>query len=401
MSTTTAPTDLPVLEDDPFSQAVRDDPYAFHARLRDAGPVVRLPAHDVVALGRYADVHAALLDWPRFVSSRGAGLTDYARQPPWRPPSLLLEADPPAHTGVRDVMNAVMSPRTVRAMREAFRDRAEALADELVERGEFDAATDLAEVFPLEVFPDAVGLREQGRSNLLPYAALAFNSVGPENELLAAARAGAETATEWVEESCRREHLAPGGFGARLWEAADRGEITHEQAPMLVRSLLSAGVDTTVYGIGSAVHALATAPDQWALLHEDPGRTKFAFDEALRWSSPVQSFFRTTVAPVEVDGSVVPADTKVMLFVGSANRDPRHWGPDADRFDVGRRAAGHLAFGMGVHQCVGQPVARMEVELVLSALARRASRLELTAPPTPKPNNTLRGWSSVPVRVSA
>ncbi len=179
------------------------------------------------------------------------------------------------------------------------------------------------------------------------------------------------------------------------------GEITHEQAPMLVRSLLAAGVDTTVYGIGNTMQALSAAPDQWAALHEEPARAKFAFDEALRFASPVQTFFRTTTRAVEISGTIVPEGAKVLLFLGCANRDPRKWGADADRLDITRGAAGHVAFGMGIHQCVGQPIARLEVELVLTALARRIRRLEPLGAPVPKLNNTLKGWTSVPVRAHA
>jgi cytochrome P450 len=390
---------LPSLPDDPFGTDVLTDPYEFHERLREAGPVVTLPRYDLYAMGRFDEVRTSLQDWQTFVSSRGAGLADFAKERPWRPPSLLLEADPPDHTVVRTAMNGVIAPRTIRTLRERFAQPADEIAERLVERGTFDAVTDLAEVYPLQVFPDAVGLPAEGRENLLPYGALAFNAFGPDNELRRAALANAAPVQAWILASCQREALAPGGFGAQIWEAADRGEITHEQAPMLVRSLLSAGVDTTVYGIANTMYALASNPDQWEQLHAEPQLAKFVFDEALRWESPVQTFFRTTSRDAEVGGAVIPEGSKVLLFLGAANRDPRHWGEDADRFNIRRRAAGHVAFGMGVHQCVGQPVARMESELVLAALARRIRRIELAGPPVPKLNNTLKGWASVPVRV--
>jgi 4-methoxybenzoate monooxygenase (O-demethylating) len=393
-------TDVPVLDDDPFGTEVLTDPYEFHARLRDAGPVVYLARYGIYAMGRFEHVKASLTDWETFVSSRGAGLADFAKEKPWRPPSLLLEADPPDHTVVRTAMNGVISPRSMRALRERFAAPAAEIADRLVAQGTFDAVTDLAEVYPLRVFPDAVGLPEEGRENLLPYGGLAFNAFGPDNELRRTALATAAPVQAWVLEQCQRENLAPGGFGAQIWAAADRGEITHEQAPMLVRSLLTAGVDTTVYGIANTVYGLSRFPDQWAQLHATPAKAKFAFDEALRWESPVQTFFRTTSREVEVAGTTIPEGTKVLLFLGSANRDPRHWGEDADRLDIGRRAAGHVAFGMGIHQCVGQPVGRLEVELVLGALAERARTLEPAGDPVPKLNNTLKGWASVPIRVT-
>lgn len=393
--------DVTVLDIDPFAENNLTDPYPMHERLRESGPVVYLERYGVWAMARHHEVYTSLSDHETFCSSRGAGLTDFHNEKPWRAPSLLLEADPPEHTVTRGAMGKVISASTVRGFRSIFRAEAEALVDELAAEGRFDAVTDLAERYPLKVFPDAVGLPAQGRENLLPYGALAFNAFGPRNHLLERALAEAAPVQEWIWASCQRDALTPGGLGAHLWEAADNGEITAEQAPMLVRSLLSAGVDTTVYGIGNAVQALAANPLQWARLREKPALARFAFDEVLRYESPVQTFFRTTTREAEVSGTRIPAGEKVLLFLGAANRDPRRWGPDADQLDITRKAAGHVAFGMGIHQCVGQPIARLEAELVLTALAQRVERLEPAGVPVAKLNNTLKGWDSVPVQVHA
>lgn len=401
MPATAGNSTAPVLDVDPFAETTLVDPYPMHERLREAGAVVYLERYRVWAMARHAEVYAALTDHETFCSSRGAGLSDFHKEKPWRSPSLLLEADPPDHTVTRGAMGKVISASTVRGFRETFRAEAEALADDLVARGRFDAVTDLAERYPVKVFPDAVGLPVEGRENLLPYGALAFNAFGPRNHLLEHALAGAAPVQQWIWDSCQRDALAPGGLGAQVWESADRGEITHEQAPMLVRSLLSAGVDTTVYGIGNTIQALSANPQQWARLREKPSLARFAFDEALRYESPVQTFFRTTTREVEVAGVRIPEGEKVLLFLGAANRDPRKWGPDAGRMDITRKAAGHVAFGMGIHQCVGQPIARLEVELVLTALAERIDRLKPAGEPVPKLNNTLKGWSSVPVLAMA
>lgn len=394
-------TDATVLDIDPFGDEVLSDPYPFHELLREAGPVVYLSQYGIWAMARYEHVHAALTDHTTYCSGRGVGLADFHTEQPWRPPSLLLEADPPAHTAVRTAMNAVIAPRTVRRFREGFAATAAALAEDLLARGTFDAVTDLAEVYPLQVFPDIVGLPAEGRENLLPYAALAFNAFGPRNARTEQALAKAAPVQEWIWNSCQREALHPDGLGASIWAAADAGDITHEQAPMLVRSLLTAGLDTTVHGIANTLQALAANPDQWAALHAKPALAKFAFDEALRYAGPVQTFFRTTTRPVEVAGTVIPDGAKVLLFLAAANRDPRQWGPDADRLDITRKASGHVAFGRGIHQCVGQLIARLEVELLLTALAERIARIEPTGAPVPQLNNTLTGWRSVPVRVQA
>lgn len=391
----------PVLDDDPFDAAVLIDPYAFHRRMRDAGPVVYLERYGVWAMARHTEVAHALADWETFSSATGVGLADFRKETPWRPPSLLLEADPPGHTAVRKPMLHLMTPKAAEHLREEFTAAAEELVEKLVTQREFDAVTELAEVYAIRVFADAVGLPEDGRDNLLRYAAMVFNAFGPRNALVEAAFAEAGPVIEWISARSQRESLAPGGLGAQIWEGVDRGEITADQAPLLVRSLLGAGLDTTIAGLGNALYCLATHPEQYDLLHTDPGLAKVAFEETLRYESPVQIFFRTTTRPVDVEDVSIPGDAKVLLFLASANRDPRRWGDDADRYDIRRRTPGHVAFGAGIHICVGQFIARLEGELILAALARRARHLALAGDPVPKPNNTLKGFRHLPLRITA
>jgi cytochrome P450 len=197
---------------------------------------------------------------------------------------------------------------------------------------------------------------------------------------------------------CERDALAPGGFGAQVWAAADRGEITAAQAPLIVRSLLTAGVDTTVHGLGAVLWAFAAHPGQWPLLRAQPELARTAFDEAVRLESPVQIFFRTADGDVPIGDTVIPDGKKILTFLAAANRDPRHWA-NPDAFDLTRDPSGHVGFGMGLHQCVGQHVARLEGEAVLTALARRVASIELAAPPRRHHNNTLRALASLPVRL--
>jgi cytochrome P450 len=268
----------------------------------------------------------------------------------------------------------------------------------LAEESEFDAFSALAEAFPLRAFPDAVGLGPDGRENLLPYGNMAFNSFGPVNDLVRADAHRVAELSAWVNAQCAREALTDDGFGARIWAAADRGDLTRAQAPLVVRSLLTAGVDTTVHGLAACLYAFATHPGQWQRLCERPELARVAFDEAVRWQSPVQTFFRTATTDVTLAGAVVPEGTKILMFLGAANRDPDRWdGPD--RFDLARDPSGHVGFGMGIHQCVGQHVARLEAETLLTALAARVEHIELTATPRRHLNNTLRSWASLPVRV--
>jgi cytochrome P450 len=184
----------------------------------------------------------------------------------------------------------------------------------------------------------------------------------------------------------------------QIFDAVDSGELTEDEAGMLVRSFLSAGIDTTVYGLGNALYCFAGHPEQWRILRENPGLIRAAFEEVLRFEAPVQSFFRTTTRKVDVGGVRVGEGEKVLLLFAAANRDPRRW-DKPDVFDVRRRATGHMTFGTGIHGCVGQAVARLESEAIFAALARRVASLELTGQPQRRLNNTLRGLDTLPLRI--
>lgn len=385
---------------DPFSHEFFEDPHRIHETLREAGPVVWLPRYSCYAVARYDEVHAVLEDHGTFCSSRGAGLADFAKEKPWRPPSLILEADPPEHTKTRAVLNRVLSLAATKALRERFTAKADSLVEELLARGAFDAVPDLTEAFPLSVFPDAVGLKNEGREHLLPYASLAFNAFGPDNELRRKALSDAAPHIAWVTEQCQRENLHDHGFGAEIHAAAERGEVTSAEATLLVRSLLTAGIDTTVNGIGAAVYCLARFPEQWNRLRADLSLAKAAFEEAIRYESPVQTFFRTTTRDVELSGVTIPEGEKVLMFLGAANRDPRHW-KDPEAYDLSRKTLGHVGFGWGLHMCVGQHVARLEGEVILASLARKVSAITIEGPVTRRFNNTLRGLAALPVKIIA
>ncbi len=389
----------PVSTVDPFSHAFLDDPYPYHEQLREAGPVVWLERYGIWTMARHEQVRDALTDWQTYCSSAGVGLSDFRKEPPWRPPSIILEADPPLHTRTRAVLTRMLAPAAIQVLRETFEREAEALIARLVEKREFDGVADLAEAYPLKVFPDAVGISEEGRENLLPYGTMVFNSFGPRNNLFNKAMANAGPVRDWIMSKCSRAALAPNGLGIQIFQAVDAGELSEEEAGMLVRSFLSAGIDTTVYGLGNALYCLARYPEQWTILRNNPNLIRGAFEEVLRFEAPVQTFFRTTARSVDVGDVRLGDGEKVLLFLAAANRDPRRW-DRPDTFDVSRRAAGHMTFGTGIHGCVGQAIARLETEAILTALASRVVSFELTGEPQRRLNNTLRGFDTLPLRVA-
>jgi cytochrome P450 len=165
---------------------------------------------------------------------------------------------------------------------------------------------------------------------------------------------------------------------------------------MLVRSLLSAGVDTTVAALGSAIWCLVTNPGEFERLKADASLARSAFEETLRYTSPVHSFCRTARVNTEVAGIAISAGTKILCVLAAANLDEDHW-PNASRFDIARRPAGHLALGVGIHNCVGQNVARAEGEAVLGALAAQVASIKLTGEPVWRPNNAIRALDELTV----
>jgi cytochrome P450 len=396
-----APSGLaPSLDLDPFCNEILTDPLPLYRALREAAGPVWLPRYGVFALGRHHELRRVLHDVRTFISSAGVGMTNLRAQPGIRSPSLILEADPPAHARPRGVLNRVLSAEAVDGLRSGFRAHAERLVASLLERRSFDGMADCARAFALQVFPDAVGLAPELRENLIAYADLLFNANGPKNELFQRSAREAEPLTRWIMAHCQRSALRPGGLGDQIHQASDGGELEPAEATLLVRSLLSAGVDTTIAALGNTLACLAEHPAAWQKLHAAPELAAQVFDEALRYDSPSTFTFRTTSAPAELAGINIPEQHKLLLSFGAANRDARRWS-DPDRFDIDRRPTGHLAFGSGIHACVGQVVARAESETLLEALARRVARLELAGTPQRWLNNSVRTWGTLPLSVAA
>ena len=214
----------------------------------------------------------------------------------------------------------------------------------------------------------------------MSYGSLNFNSLGPHNDIFLNAARHEQRIKDWVTEHCRRHQVRRDGLAGLVYRAVDEDRLTEDEAHLLVRSFFSAGVDTTVDGIANALHCFAENPEQWTRFRQNPSLVRNAFEEALRLKLPFQTFFRTTTRDTEIAGMQIEADQKIMISVGSANRDPRRWA-DPDRFDVERKNAGQLAFGVGIHSCVGQVISRLEGEALLGELAKRIRCIENAGPP--------------------
>ena len=179
---------------------------------------------------------------------------------------------------------------------------------------------------------------------------------------------------------------------------AESGEIGWDEAELLVKTLFSAGSDTTIFGIGNLLQAFARFPDQWDLLRADPSRSRAAFEEMLRYDCPARYGGRITTRAVEFDGVELPAGARLLLLWLAAGRDPRRW-EDPDRYDLARKVTGHIGLGFGIHACVGQALARMEGETLFAALARLVEWIELAGEPEAAVNMAAHGHDHLPLRL--
>ena len=392
------PPNAPVIDADPFDEAVLRAPEPFQRALRDAGDFVWLSAYGVWATGRYSQVAGILRDWQTYSSEGGVGLANFHKEKPWRPPSLVLEHDPPAHTRARAVLMRGLTPVALRRLRDSFAHEARKQVSRLLEMGRFDAIRELAEGYPLKVFGDAVGITPEDRHYLLDYGNMSFNAMGPRNAICLKSMERQDEIAAWIMSQCARGRLDPDGLGMIMYAAADEGLVSEDEAGMLVRSFLSAGVDTTVRAIGGALEAMAHNPEQWQTLHADPQLARAAVEEAIRYASPFQTVFRTTAAPVEASGLHIGAGEKIMLSIGAANHDPRKW-ERPDDYDIRRKTVGHVGFGAGIHTCAGQMLARIEMEALFEEMARQITHIEIDGETDYALNNTTRGLSKLPLQV--
>ena len=372
------------------------DPYPLWRELRDTAGAVYLPAYDLWALSRYDDVKAALADWEVFTSARGVTLNEEMNR---TLAGITLHTDPPEHDVMRSVLRRPLAPAALKGLEPEIREEARTIVERVVAQGSFDAAAELAQYLPLTIVATRVGLPEEGRERMLDWSFANFQCFGPMNDRSMQSLPVLREAVDFSFDPTLPERLKPGGWAARLWDAAEAGDIPHDKCPVMLNDYWGPSLDTTMFATTSAIWLFAEHPDQWDRLREDPALIPHAFNEVLRVETPIPQFSRATTRDHDVDGVTIPAGSRVLMMYGSANRDERKWGEDADRFDIGRRPTDHLGFGHGEHQCVGQPLARMEVRALLTELAARVERFEVTRMERAI-NNMLRGIRTLEVTVT-
>jgi cytochrome P450 len=386
----------PVYEADFYADEFILDPQPHYAAMRGLGPVVWLSRHGNYAVTRYDQAREVLRNHQAFSSAHGVAADQFGCD---FMKGNTIASDPPFHDLMRSTMGRPLTPKALEDVRAQIEAEARALIDRLLARRSFDGMTDLACHLPLTIVTQLVGLPEDGRENMLKWAAGGFDIFGVQN---ARGKQGVETVKEmrsYITDQAVPERLKPGSWTARIYELADQGAVPRDACRLLVRDYIGPSLDTTIAATGQLLLELGSDPTQFELLRRDPSLIPNATNEAVRLGSPIRSLTRTVVRDYELGGVQLPAGARVMVVYASANRDERRF-DKPHQFDVTRARADHVGFGYGIHACAGMHLARLEMNSLLSALVARVARIEV-GNPTIAMNNTICSFASLPVTLHA
>jgi cytochrome P450 len=395
---------------DYYSAEFRADPYPFYHRLRDEDPVhwgmPYEPFYDGAwHVARYDDVAAILKD-ARFgkepPSQEGmASLPEMVRDYLDLARLALLRADPPDHTRLRALVSKAFTPRMVEGLRPRVAAMAGALLDAAASREEIDLIDHYAFPLSITVITEMLGLSYDGRDQLKQWAAILVAALECKRTMDIygpAMQASAEIFAffhEQIEEQRRHPRLGILSELLAVHELGDR--LSEPELIVTCTLLLIAGHDTTVNLIGNGMLALLRNPGQFELLHDQPGLIQSAVEEFLRFDSSSQMASRIAHEDVEVGGKLIRMGQPVNLLIGSANHDPDYF-TDPDRLDIQRRDNRHLAFGHGIHFCLGAPLARLEAQVAIPLLLSRRPTMRLLADEPPRRQTIgFRGLAHLPV----
>jgi cytochrome P450 len=381
------------------------NPLAYYARMRAKGPVtpVRMPeGNRAWMITRYAEVRAALTD-PRLAKDWAGKL----RPPDFAPDPVtgylnahLLSLDPPDHTRLRRLVVKAFTPRRIAGLRPRIEEITASLLDALEGRESADLIEALAYPLPITVICELLGVPAADQDKFQVWSHAIVSSVVSEEEFLAA---GAEMFHYFTALLAAKRRSPADDLTSALIAARDSGDSLDERELIaLLFLLLVAGHETTTNLIATGTLALLSHPAELARLRGDWSLLPAAVEELLRYSNPLNhTTDRFTVEPVTIGGVTIPAGEWVLCVTSSANRDPSRFA-DPDRLDVGRDASGHLAFGHGIHYCLGAPLARLEGEVAFRALLTRFPCLSLAVPESSlrwRPSSLIHGLETLPVRL--
>jgi cytochrome P450 len=376
-----------------FSEALLRDPFPVYDQLRAVSPLFREPRSGLWMIFDYEGVKRVLSDHASFSSRWG---------PDW-----MVFADAPRHTRMRTLVSQAFTPRMIAGLESRIRELSRELLDRVIERGTMDLANEFANPLPMLVIAEILGIPGEDRPVFVRWSDVMLNMSHTVTKDEEAARATAEFTAATLEMKAYQSRVLEASRSgsrdnllSRLAEAElDGAKLTENEILGFFQLMLLAGQETTTNLINNAILCLTADPDQFAQLRADRRLLASAIEEVLRYRSPVQWVMRIATREVELHGQVLPQGAKVLAMIGSANRDPRQF-PDAGRFDITRDPNPHLAFGHGIHFCLGAPLARLEASIALGDLLDRVHNVELAldGPWEPRKGLHVHGPTRLPIR---
>ena len=384
---------------DPFDEQHISDPFPIYRRLRDEHPVYHNEERDFFALTRYVDVVAANADWHTFSSAEGVDLDNSG--------ALLfgagnfVEEDPPLHDQLRAVIRQHLTPKLVSGLEPEIVAKTERLVSELAGRDEVDLASELCLALPLSVVGDMLGLEHDLQDWVYERFLEMFYRESGRVDLPASALTAVREVRGTLADELRKRRAQPREdllTVIALGEVGGRPLSEDEQLGMSTL-IVGAGISTTKNLISNILWYMATDEDiRQSVVGLPPDRVKNAVEEFLRFDSPIQNSSRVTRQEVVLHGVTIPKGARVTLVYGSANRDDRQYtNPDQIQFD--RNVGRHIAFGGGIHMCIGAPLARLEARVVLEHGLPKLPRFELVGRPVRSLKMNERGFESLPARL--
>lgn len=354
---------------DPLDPRVIANPYPYYDLLRREAPVHRVDKHGFWVLTRYEDVSSALLDPATFSSTWGPGPVKVLS-----PVRMILHLDPPEHGPMRAILAKAFTPNALRKIEPRVTELAEALVDNLLSARDVDLVRDFAVPLPVGVIAELLGV---SRADLPLFKRWSDDIVAEIGARLNASESR-RAFDDYFGDVIRERRARPGGdMVSRLCEPGPSGErLSDPEVLSFCRALLVAGNETTTALISNLALEFGQRPDAWRRVCAEPRLVESAVEESLRFDSPNQGLFRHTTQAVTLHGVSIPAGAKVLASFGAANRDPEQF-ERPDDFDIARDPNRHIAFGVGVHHCLGASLGRLEARVALRALSRRVREIRL------------------------
>jgi cytochrome P450 len=388
---------------DPWDVEIDLDPYPVYRRLRDEAPLYHNERHDFWGISRYADVDAALRDPQRLSSAKG-DILEVVKTDPVMPPGVFINEDPPLHTIHRALVSRAFMPKKMKALEDQVRAFCAACLDPLVGGETFDFVRDLGAELPMKTIGMLVGIPDADQPSVRAEAHRVLrNTPGEPLPVKKDHYFDGDMFTDYVK--WRKKNPSDDLITELLAvEFEDQSGTTRRLSTgellIFLAVIAGAGVETTGRLFGWMGKVLAEHPDQRQEIVEDPSLIPSAIEELLRYEPPGPHVARYVSQEVEFHGQTVPAGSALLLMLASANRDERQF-DDPDRFDIRRKAGGHLTFGRGAHFCLGAPLARLEGRIALDEVLNRFPKWDIDIDNARRSRTaTVRGWDTMPANVS-